>query len=770
MPTLAANLRARLNRDELHQLRWLLGLALVLLAFWTLYNLDVGGFAWRTLFFATAASAMVFPGWPGRIPNWLRRWAFILGASVLFTEFIATQFDFISGLVLLVSLLTLSRALQYRRLREDWQLILLCLFIIILSGVLTLSLWFGLQILIFTLVAMALLFVMNLAERDVGRELTTADWKNFHWGRFIRKVRGAIVLRQLIQAGALFIGLVLVSTIIFISIPRFQFAQSFNLGSQSGVAGFRDKIEYKETWSLDNDDSVAFRVDVPPGIRLPSMPYWRMVVFDEYHENGFRLSNSKQFEDLSRRNTVRYADLDRMAREQAGPGPMAPKTGGVTFYMEGNISEYLPVLGPFDTLAFNAAQTFRANEKLKIYNLEQTSPKAFAYHVENMDMGNVIAEIPREVSPNLTLESVEARQAQGAVIAYPNTYFGLPSHAEDRQIIKELVAQIQAGQVDAGEQGFVSAAITYLRGHHIGSMEMNLKNIDHPLLKDSKPQDFLVRWLDSNSPGWCEYFSGGFVLLCRAAGYPARVVAGYKGASYNSINDYYFVTQSDAHAWAEVLIENRWQRFDPSPGGDVIVVGQPTTSSSAGITTQSGWSAFVDGLRMIWYRRVINFDQTDQQELVAKVSDTAKGFGASVREWLTQRWTAVKQWLTEPMSLARESLLGSLLIIFSLVFLFRRRLRNLWLRVSARLWPQTARQLPPVRLDAGRWLRRLQPVGLDAASSWPEPLRTEWAAVRRELLTLRYGPLDLPSDPVGTFRKAGKLVQAAKRHSQAAAK
>ncbi len=665
-------------------------------------------------------------------------------------------------LVLLVSLLTLSRALQYRRLREDWQLILLCLFIIILSGVLTLSLWFGLQILIFTLVAMALLFVMNLAERDSGRELTTADWKNFRWGRFIRKVRGAIVLRQLVQAGALFIGLVLVSTLIFISIPRFQFAQSFSIGSMRGVAGFNSKITYKETRGIDNDNSTAFSVDVPPGVHLPSLPYWRMIVFDEYHDDEFKLSNSRQFEDFSRRNVIRYADAARQAAQAENPAAASPKTGTVTFYLEGNISEYLPVLGPFDSLLFNSIQTFRANEKMKVYFLDQTSPKALAYKVENMDFGDSIPVAPREISPNLTLENVEAARKQGAVLAYPRTYFSLPPSGEDNQIIKDLVGQIKARQLEAKEDDFFKAATQFLRENHQPSMEVDLTKIDHTLVKDLKPHDMLVRWLDSTNAGWCEHFSGAFVLLCRAAGYPARVVAGYKGMEYNAVGNNYIVPQSYAHAWAEVLVGDHWQRFDPSPGGDVVLDGQPMSAPSAGITTESGWNAFVDGLRMIWYRRVINFDQTDQQELVAKVSDTAKGFGASLREWMSLRWAAAKHWINEPMSLARESMLGALLIIFSLIFLFRRRLRNVWLRVSARLWPQTARQLPPVRLDAGRWLRRLQPVEPAAVSAWPEPLRAEWARVRRDLLTLRYGPLDLPGDPAGTYRLAQKLLRQAK--------
>lgn len=65
--------------------------------------------------------------------------------------------------------------------------------------------------------------------------------------------------------------------------------------------------------------------------------------------------------------------------------------------------------------------------------------------------------------------------------------------------------------------------------------------------------------------GFCEHFAGSFVFLMRAAGIPARVVAGYLGGEINPMGDYMLVRQADAHAWAEVWLENRgWMRVDPT--------------------------------------------------------------------------------------------------------------------------------------------------------------------------------------------------------------
>ncbi|HTB64250.1 MAG TPA: transglutaminaseTgpA domain-containing protein [Opitutales bacterium] len=772
MSSLAANLRARLNRDELHQLRWLLGLVLVLLAFWTLFGLDFGGLAWRMLFFVTAALALAFPGLPGRIPNWVRRWALILGAAALFTQFIATQFDIISGLVLLVSLLALSRGLQYRRIREDWQLVLLCLFIIILVGVMTLSLLFGLQIMIFTIVTMALLFVMNLLERDAGRALVRADWANFKWLRFLGRVRGALDMRQLFMAAGLFAGLVAVSTVIFISMPRYQFEQSFNFASQRGVSGFHNDISYKEQQGLDNDDSIALRVDPPPGAaRLDTTPYWRMIVLDAYDASGFHVSSALQKGFFGNNLTVHYPPENRPAPEGrtrlTGRNGIPELHGDWDFYLEGNVSEYLPVLGPFDSLTFGSTQAFAAFESVKVYRTETPSTKVLGYRVENMDFGDAIPAARNELNGNITLEKADARPR--AIMPFPWSYFSLPTQKSaqqtltDRQILDGIRDKILDGVAQAkgvartavAREDYLNAVIDYLRKNHNADMNVNLADTE------KYGHDLLIRWLNApQTSGWCEYYSGAFVLLARDAGYPARVVAGYRGAEYNEIKNYYVVRQSFAHAWAEVYNgSDRWVRYDPTPGAPSNHPGLQLDENAAGIVSENGWAAFFDSLRMIWYRRVINFDQTDQEAIV----DQAKKFGTDFADWVQQWFTAIGAtiagWFTGPLSPLRAGVIVVGLVVMLCVWRWRAALRNAWLKWGGKVMGGQARRMPPIRLDAGRWLRRFQPAWQTCAPQLPAPERAQWDGVHRDLLALRYGPLDHPADPAGTFQRARVLLR-----------
>ncbi len=65
--------------------------------------------------------------------------------------------------------------------------------------------------------------------------------------------------------------------------------------------------------------------------------------------------------------------------------------------------------------------------------------------------------------------------------------------------------------------------------------------------------------------GFCEHIASSFVILMRALKVPARVVTGYQGGERNSLDGFWIVRQSDAHAWVEVWLAGRgWVRVDPT--------------------------------------------------------------------------------------------------------------------------------------------------------------------------------------------------------------
>ncbi|MES2579818.1 MAG: DUF3488 and transglutaminase-like domain-containing protein [Pseudomonadota bacterium] len=82
-----------------------------------------------------------------------------------------------------------------------------------------------------------------------------------------------------------------------------------------------------------------------------------------------------------------------------------------------------------------------------------------------------------------------------------------------------------------------------------------------PRLNKNPVDDFLF----NTKRGFCEHYATSFVYLMRAAGVPARIVTGYQGGEFNPNGNYLIVRQSDAHAWAEVWLEEKgWVRVDPT--------------------------------------------------------------------------------------------------------------------------------------------------------------------------------------------------------------
>jgi len=149
-----------------------------------------------------------------------------------------------------------------------------------------------------------------------------------------------------------------------------------------------------------------------------------------------------------------------------------------------------------------------------------------------------------------------------------------------------------------------------------------------PLLgKDDTIDGFLI----DSQRGFCAHYAGSFVFMMRAAGIPARVVAGYQGGEWNKKGQFLAVHQFDAHAWTEVWLEGEgWQRFDPT----AMVAPQRIEQSLQAAMQEEG--SFLEGkilslnkmkwlnglrqqlnsLQYGWQRFVINFDSETQQNFL----------------------------------------------------------------------------------------------------------------------------------------------------------
>jgi len=77
-------------------------------------------------------------------------------------------------------------------------------------------------------------------------------------------------------------------------------------------------------------------------------------------------------------------------------------------------------------------------------------------------------------------------------------------------------------------------------------------------------------FLFSQRYGYCVHFASSFVTMARMAGIPSRIVTGYKADKANSFNNYLAVKERDAHAWAELYIDEHWVRYETTSAASSI--------------------------------------------------------------------------------------------------------------------------------------------------------------------------------------------------------
>lgn len=146
-------------------------------------------------------------------------------------------------------------------------------------------------------------------------------------------------------------------------------------------------------------------------------------------------------------------------------------------------------------------------------------------------------------------------------------------------------------------------------------------------------------FLFTTRQGFCEHYAAAFVFLMRAAGVPARVVTGYLGGELNPVDGHIVVRQSEAHAWAEVwLDEAGWVQVDPTASVAPtrvqrgLAAALPATEMPAVLTNlqrpwlrqiRHAWEALNNG----WHQWVLGYNLDRQLNLLATISPHLSGRG-----------------------------------------------------------------------------------------------------------------------------------------------
>jgi len=732
--------QARLTIEELHQLKWLLGGALTLLSLWALGSLELNSGFHLTFGMAAVFAALIRPQTVAAIPPFFWRFAAPTMLVIVLVDFGFGFINFFPPLMRMVMLLLAYRALAPRTRREDLQLVLLCLFGIVVSGALTVSLLFAVQILLFTPIAMALLLVICLLDRSPEESRYLPSWKRFSWRRLISRVWGVVDIRVFGWVALLFTFVVSASTALFVLIPRFSLEQAipFMQLQAEPKSGFSDVVKLGSVSEITEDHSIALRVDAPSMQAITSTPYWRILILDQYHGGEFRLSSqSREFRRQERVRSIPNWDDWQVPFQQR-------KAQLWTFYFEGGISRYLPLPGAFHSMRFATDQDTVRLPDLHVVGLDVVPQSAVSYQIEDL-LWDVRA--PASAAENQAffdfLTGVEIQDED--MLRYPLSTLGLDIAPEDRARLTRLNHDLVGQSASLSVAEYSQLVTSHLRENFRYSLTPNSTNT---------AKDPVVAWITAGDAGHCELFASAFVLLARDAGYPARMVVGFVGGGWNTVEDFFVVRNSDAHAWAEIYdaYTQEWLRVDPTPGASP---SNPDLSLPASFAMETGMGAWVDSLRMQWYRQIVNFDQQDQVELATSMLALGNQLLQSLSVSFKEVRGTLVDWLQRPFT--QDSLIGGgvlLSLCLAIVYLWRTRFQ--WLHLLQRML-RRPQGLNPIRKIASRLLYRVQVQMAELDLNDPR-LGTLRDALK-ELEAVRFGPRDTMDVAKSTFARAKQILR-----------
>src|SRR5215472_18015056 len=322
------------------------------------------------------------------------------------------------------------------------------------------------------------------------------------------------------------------------------------------------------------------------------------------------------------------------------------------------------------------------------------------------------------LSRNIVMQSVRYAQRSALRASVPASESDIadnlrlpPNNPRSAIFARDLRARV------ASDRAYIDAVLGWFRSDPF------VYTLTPPLL-DRDPVD---AFLFETQRGFCEHYAGAFVVLLRAAGIPARVVTGYQGGEMSLDGGYLIVRQSDAHAWAEALLDGVWQRFDPTASvapsrverglGAALALGEPIPYlARLDMTWLKSLRLHWDAINYQWQRSVVGFNLERQRDMLRDL-----GLGAA-RPW-------------EIVALASLALLAWGAIVLGIA-----RLRAMHADPAVALWSRACRRL-------GRAGLRRRPD--EGPIEYTERATLRWpqlGALLRRLgetyASLRYGPED----------------------------
>ena len=393
--------------------------------------------------------------------------------------------------------------------------------------------------------------------------------------------------------GVLGIGALPLLVVLFLFFPRLPPLWSVQLSGQQATTGVSDSMSPGDFANLGQSTELAFRVEFadkrPPQQQL----YWRGLVFSNFDGVTWRPSPQQR----------EWQPAPQM------PNWIANALATVPDEVKTTPNRYQIILEPTQqNWLFGLDYPFAQQQDISItsnFTLRKDQP------VTQQLRYDVLQFAPMRIDPVLSDESRRLN------LALPSS-----GNPQARALAKQLFAQSGSDPVR-----YIQAIERW-----INQTEFRY-TLSPPRLNTNRIDEFLF----DTKAGFCEHYSSSFTFMLRAAGIPARVVAGYQGGEPSRNGNVWEVRQMDAHAWTEVWLEGQgWVRVDPTAfvaperveqGMDALTQARGATMFGDGAGAQISYQQYqmLQTLRRLsdqasyyWQKDVVGYDQDKQADSLLK--------------------------------------------------------------------------------------------------------------------------------------------------------
>lgn len=378
--------------------------------------------------------------------------------------------------------------------------------------------------------------------------------------------------------------------VIFILVPRVAPLWGFTLHSDQARTGLADSMTPGDISDVAQSSDPVFRVEFTGEIPPPAQRYWRALTWS--HFDG-RQWSQESLAGVDEPQWIYYpgerqpAWLSTLERQREGLAP----DYRYRVYMEPSGRRWLYAL----EVSFSSTQDVGMTPDYRLLSREPVT-QPLAYQAESY--AGLVKD--GELSPLARRQNLS-----------------LPAGGNPEARSMALVWRAKA----VSDPAYMEQVLNWFRteNFHYTLHPPKFEGVDGI-------DDFLFR----DRRGFCAHYASAFAFLMRAAGIPARVVAGYQGGELSPLGHYLQVRQYDAHAWVEVWLEGEgWVQVDPtaavSPAriddGLIPALGDQTKPAGAAFGQWASGSLLAragmlgDYVSYLWQRWVLSYDQSSQRNL-----------------------------------------------------------------------------------------------------------------------------------------------------------